>query len=642
MDIPLPPQALGPQTIAALAWDTNGVIGTNSTIVRVTTTATITALKAWPDSVLYLNAGQTVPFVVHGSFSDGVERDITGQCGTVYATTDPSVAGMDTNGVLTAKASGYCLVVVSNGVSERIPLLVQPGTAPVITAQPQSQTVNAGNSALFTVTASGAPPLSYHWRRNGANLANTAHISGATTNSLSLGNVSTTDAGNYSVVVSDSLGAVTSSIAVLTVFVPDTTRPTTTITAPISGQRLSNSLFTVTGRAGDNVLVSNVWYQLNNSRWHLASSANLWTNWTAEVTLTPGTNILQAFAVDTSGNISTTSRVSFVYVLSAGLTLNINGSGTVSPNYNGTLLQIGKSYSMTATAERGSAFANWTGSVTTNRATLQFTMASNLTFTANFVDVAKPAVAITSPKANQRLSNAVFTVAGTASDNASVYKVWCQFNGGAWTSANGTTNWSLTVRAHPGTNTISAYAVDTAGNCSTTNTVKIVYVLSAPSKVQIVGQGTVTPDYDGELLQIGQKLTLTAKAASGFRFVGWTGTLAATNTALTFIMAPNLTLTATFVDSTRPVNVISYPAVNAKVTNEVITARGKATDNVGVATVWYQFNSLGWNRALTTDHWTNWVTGPLILLPRTNVIQAVAEDAAQNMSLTNTVKFLHP
>jgi hypothetical protein len=103
-----------------------------------------------------------------------------------------------------------------------------------------------------------------------------------------------------------------------------------------------------------------------------------------------------------------------------------------------------------------------------------------------------------------------------------------------------------------------------------------------------------------------------------------------------------MTFTATFVDTNRPVSAILYPAVNAKITSSVITATGKAADNVGVTAVWYQFNSNGWCQALTTNKWTNWTTAPLALPLGTNFIQAVSGDAANNLSLTNTVKFVRP
>jgi len=141
------------------------------------------------------------------------------------------------------------------------------------------------------------------------------------------------------------------------------------------------------------VAVSHVYYSLNESGWTNASTTNGWANWTANVTLTkPGTNTIQAYAVDTSGHLSATDSVSFIYVMTAPLTVLINGSGKISPDYNGKLLQIGENYSMTAKPGSGVTFVNWTGSATTNGATLEFTMRSNLTFTANFSDAVTPAV----------------------------------------------------------------------------------------------------------------------------------------------------------------------------------------------------------------------------------------------------------
>jgi hypothetical protein len=100
--------------------------------------------------------------------------------------------------------------------------------------------------------------------------------------------------------------------------------PTNTITAPINGQHSSNAVFTVTGAALDNIQVSNVWFQVNGTGWQLASTENGWTNWTATVTLTIGTNILSAYAVDASGNCSATNSVSLVssttFKLQLGLT----------------------------------------------------------------------------------------------------------------------------------------------------------------------------------------------------------------------------------------------------------------------------------------------------------------------------------
>ena len=69
----------------------------------------------------------------------------------------------------------------------------------------------AGETATFNVTASGTAPLSYQWRLNSKNIV------GATTDTLVLTNVQAAAAGVYAVVVSNSVGTVTSSNAMLTV-----------------------------------------------------------------------------------------------------------------------------------------------------------------------------------------------------------------------------------------------------------------------------------------------------------------------------------------------------------------------------------------------------------------------------------------
>lgn len=83
--------------------------------------------------------------------------------------------------------------------------------APVITTQPQSQSVNVGANVVFSVVATGTPNPTYQWNKNGS------AISGATGTTLSITNAQTTDAGTYTVTVTNSLGSVTSEGATLTV-----------------------------------------------------------------------------------------------------------------------------------------------------------------------------------------------------------------------------------------------------------------------------------------------------------------------------------------------------------------------------------------------------------------------------------------
>jgi hypothetical protein len=83
--------------------------------------------------------------------------------------------------------------------------------APSITNQPASQVVSVGSNVIISVGAAGNPPLKYTWRLNGT------PINLATNTTLSIPNVQLTNAGSYSVIVTDAVGVVTSSVAALTV-----------------------------------------------------------------------------------------------------------------------------------------------------------------------------------------------------------------------------------------------------------------------------------------------------------------------------------------------------------------------------------------------------------------------------------------
>ena len=85
------------------------------------------------------------------------------------------------------------------------------GFEPKIVSHPVLQTVVIGGSVTFSVTAAGSGPLSYQWRRNGTEIASDT---GAV---LTLNHVEAGQGGNYSVVVSNSAGSVTSNPAVLTI-----------------------------------------------------------------------------------------------------------------------------------------------------------------------------------------------------------------------------------------------------------------------------------------------------------------------------------------------------------------------------------------------------------------------------------------
>jgi hypothetical protein len=88
---------------------------------------------------------------------------------------------------------------------------VVAATAPTITSQPSASSVAVGSAASFSIVAGGTAPLSYQWRKDGV------AISGATSSTYTIASTKTSDAGSYTVVVTNSAGSVTSNSTVLTV-----------------------------------------------------------------------------------------------------------------------------------------------------------------------------------------------------------------------------------------------------------------------------------------------------------------------------------------------------------------------------------------------------------------------------------------
>jgi poly(3-hydroxybutyrate) depolymerase len=107
---------------------------------------------------------------------------------------------------------GLCIFIVS------LFALTAVSAQPVIVAQPQNQTNLLGSTATFQVMATGTPPLSYQWRSYASAISFT-NIFGATNDSLVLTNVQPTQR-RFGVVVSNTEGTVTSTLATLTVQLP--------------------------------------------------------------------------------------------------------------------------------------------------------------------------------------------------------------------------------------------------------------------------------------------------------------------------------------------------------------------------------------------------------------------------------------
>ena len=121
---------------------------------------------------------------------------VTGATSSTYVKTNVSSADAGNYAVIITNSAGAITSAVAI-VSVQVP--------PSITIPPQNATVASGSAATFSVTATGTQPLSYQWQFGGTNLA------GATMSSFTKTNVQPTDAGTYTVVITNVAGSVTTS-----------------------------------------------------------------------------------------------------------------------------------------------------------------------------------------------------------------------------------------------------------------------------------------------------------------------------------------------------------------------------------------------------------------------------------------------
>jgi len=164
---------------------------------------------------------------------------------------------------------------------------------PVITKQPGNRMPYVGSTTNFSITVSGSPPPTYQWRFNGADLP------GKTNSTLGLNSVQFTNAGPYSVVVSNDGGSVTSETAWLSVL------PTNVVNLGDRELRfgeLSTSLVWVAPRkddAGQSLTGDGLTLFYSSTAQGGSGDLDLWmvtrpaldsTNWSAPVNLGPTVN----------------------------------------------------------------------------------------------------------------------------------------------------------------------------------------------------------------------------------------------------------------------------------------------------------------------------------------------------------------
>ncbi|MGA9452837.1 MAG: immunoglobulin domain-containing protein [Verrucomicrobiia bacterium] len=212
---------------------------------------------------------------------------------------------------------GNYSVTVSNpnGSVNSAPAVLTVLLPPVITNQPTGQTVCAGTTVHFSVTATGWP-LSYQWYKGNTQLSDGGNVSGSTTPTLTLANVSGPDAANYTVVVSNGNQGVTSSAA--TLVVQTTCIAPTIVTSPQSQNATAGAIVSFTVGVNQNA-GQPLFYQWQKNGVNLIDGGEVFGATTATLTL-------QGVAAADAGSYTVTVSNGGGFATSAAAILSVSGT----------------------------------------------------------------------------------------------------------------------------------------------------------------------------------------------------------------------------------------------------------------------------------------------------------------------------
>ncbi len=502
----------------------NSGTGTYSTPVAVTTSGALAGITISKIGTAYSTSfGLSSTGKVYSWGSNG-----SGELGTGGSSYSAIPVPVDTSVAL----SGVVVTDLANsGGSANRTVVIGLATGPVINTQPANQTVTVGAAASFTVGATGTS-ITYQWAKNGTPIA------GATSATYSIGATALTDAGSYSVSISNTGGTAVSNSATLTV----------NLVAPtITGQPANQS---VAVGAGASFTVS-------------TTGASLSYQWSKN-----GTPISGATAASYS-------------IVSTALTDAGSYSVSVS-NTGGTVV----SNSATLTVNLAAPV------ITTQPASQAVTVGGGVTFN---VSASGTALGYQWKKAGTPIAGATstsFNIASTALTDAGSYTVTVTNTGGSVTSNAAI----LTINTLAGSQSITFGAIPSHGygdvfslSATATSGLPVTYIVtSGPatvsgSTVTITGQGTVSI----QATQAGNG-SFTAAAPVTQSFAVGQGTASVTFSTLTF----------TFDGSPKPTSVTTSPAnLNTSI---LYNGSGSAPSAVGSYSVTAIVNDTNYNGSTTS------------------------------------------
>lgn len=386
--------------------------------------------------------------------------------------------------------------------------------APSITTPPQSLTAFVGDNVSFSPTVSGTQPFFYAWQLDGTNIPN------ATNATLSLNSVTTSQAGSYTVIVTNQLGAVTST--------PPAVLRVKQVELYLGSQLLTNGTYTFSTPPTLTIRSAftngEEFYTTNGSPPSFSS-----TLYTGPFTVSESATVQ---AIGYSSDFSESEEADEVNISlppSYTLTATTAGGGTINLSPTGGVYLASTVVTVTAVPNTGWQFLYWLGAATGSSSTTQVTMNSNETVTAVFATTLSTTVAgngqvFLDPPGGLYPYGA--TVRLTGVPQAGSYF-------GAWgNAASGTVNPLNFTVTNPTPTVSSIFGTTSAGQVALT--------------VEISGHGQVNVSPQGNVFSSGQMVTLTAVPNAGQSFLSWGGNASGSQTPLNVTLNQSEVITASF------------------------------------------------------------------------------------------------
>jgi alpha-tubulin suppressor-like RCC1 family protein len=157
----------------------------------------------------------------------------------VPLTNSARITGAQTNRLVVTGAefmdagNYYAVLTNASGVITSATAAIVVGIPPGLSAPPTNQTWIAGSTSSLFAGATGTEPLTYRWYLGATVLTNSSRISGGDSNILTVSNVLTSDAGTYTLVVTNPFGSITSTAIVAVVVPPAFTRQPAGASVPV-------------------------------------------------------------------------------------------------------------------------------------------------------------------------------------------------------------------------------------------------------------------------------------------------------------------------------------------------------------------------------------------------------------------------